>query len=98
MRGKIEDHFDKVPTYLHTYLPNSSVDYMAVTSLEPRLASAVGELWQDKGMQEAYSRRNEFYISDSAGFFMSNVARFVDRDYLPTQARGDVCSRVSHLL
>ena len=38
-------------------------------------------------MQEAYSRRNEFYISDSAGFFMSNVARFVDRDYLPTQER-----------
>ena len=87
MRGKIEDHFDKVPTYIHTYLPNSSVDYMAVTSLEPRLASAVEELWQDKGMQEAYSRRNEFYISDSAGFFMSNVARFVDKDYLPTQGR-----------
>ena len=38
-------------------------------------------------MQEAYSRRNEFYISDSAGFFMSNVARFVDKDYLPTQER-----------
>ena len=38
-------------------------------------------------MQEAYSRRNEFYISDSAGFFMSNVARFVDKDYLPTQGR-----------
>ena len=32
-------------------LPDSSVDYMAVTSLEPRLASAVEELWQDKGMQ-----------------------------------------------
>ena len=26
---------------------------MAVTSLEPRLASAVEELWQDKGMQES---------------------------------------------
>ena len=33
------------------YLPYSSVDYMAVTTLEPRLASAVEELWQDKGMQ-----------------------------------------------
>ena len=40
-------------------------------------------------LQEAYSRRNEFYISDSAGFFMSNVARFVDKDYLPTQERED---------
>ena len=60
---------------------------MTVTSLEPRLASAVTELWQDKGMQEAYSRRNEFYISDSAGYFMSNVSRFVDNDYLPTQGR-----------
>ena len=58
-----------------------------MTALEPRLASAVTELWQDKGMQEAYSRRNEFYISDSAGYFMSNVARFVDNDYLPTQGR-----------
>ena len=60
---------------------------MTVTSLDARLASAATELWRDKGMQAAYERRNEFYISDSAGFFMSNVARFVDSDYLPTQGR-----------
>jgi GTPase SAR1 family protein len=63
----------------------SSVDYMTVCGLAPRQVALVNDLWSDKGVQESYSRRNQFYLSDSAGFFLSNVHRIAEPGYLPTQ-------------
>ena len=38
----------------------------AVTSLEPHHAKAIESLWRDAGVQEAYDRRREYQLSDSA--------------------------------
>lgn len=35
-------------------------------SMPPELVKAIKQLWQDKGVQEAHSRRNEFQLNDSA--------------------------------
>ena len=37
-----------------------------VTSLEEPHTSAILSLWSDKGLQEAWDRRREFQILDSA--------------------------------
>ncbi len=62
-----------------------AVDYMAVRSLDDKMVEAVSALWLDSGVQRAYARRNEFYISDSAGYFLKHVERIAEPDYLPTQ-------------
>lgn len=40
-------------------------------------------LWQDRGVQSCYNRRNEYHLSDSAGYFFSEVARYGEPGYLP---------------
>jgi guanine nucleotide-binding protein G(i) subunit alpha len=34
--------------------------------MPPKLVDAVGGLWQDQGVLEAFSRRNELQLNDSA--------------------------------
>lgn len=43
-----------------------AVDHEAVSKLEDQYTNAIGDLWKDKGILEAYDRRREFQLSDSA--------------------------------
>lgn len=49
------------------------------------LAKKIGTIWNDEGIQKAYQRRDtEFQLNDSAGYFLSNVGRFEDPEFIPT--------------
>ncbi|KAJ3278204.1 guanine nucleotide-binding protein subunit alpha [Borealophlyctis nickersoniae] len=52
--------------------------------LPPEIPEAVKALWADKGIQEAWHRANEFFIQDTADYFLKDVDRFVKPDYMPT--------------
>jgi len=41
-------------------------------------------LWSDKGIQTAFERRNEFQMSDSVEYFLNNLERISQSDYVPT--------------
>ncbi|KAJ3438515.1 guanine nucleotide-binding protein g(o) subunit alpha [Anaeramoeba flamelloides] len=41
-------------------------------------------LWEDNGIQEAYSRRNEFQLDDSADYLFDNIDRIAADDFIPT--------------
>lgn len=43
-----------------------SVNHETVTSLDDHYAKMIQALWEDNGIQEAYDRRREFQLSDSA--------------------------------
>ena len=43
-----------------------SVDHESVTKLEDQYTKAISALWEDKGILQAYDRRREFQLSDSA--------------------------------
>ena len=40
--------------------------------------------WQDQGVKECFSRRNEFQLTDSASFFLDNARRITSDDFEPT--------------
>lgn len=42
------------------------VDAESVQALEARFVVAIKALWDDPGIQEAYDRRREFQLTDSA--------------------------------
>ncbi|KAA0725237.1 Guanine nucleotide-binding protein subunit alpha-13 [Triplophysa tibetana] len=42
-------------------------------------------LWQDSGIQNAYDRRREFQLGESVKYFLDNVDKLGEPDYLPTQ-------------
>ena len=53
--------------------------------LPAEYVTCIENLWKDKGVQQCYERRNEYKLSDSAGYFFNNVSRFGVVNYLPTK-------------
>lgn len=49
------------------------------------IAADVKALWADKGVQLCYQHRDKSYqLNDSAAYFFSNIDRFMEPNYLPT--------------
>ncbi|CAI0401312.1 unnamed protein product [Linum tenue] len=53
--------------------------------LTKELAEEIGSLWNDPAIQETYSRGNELQVPDCAHYFMENLQRLSDANYLPTK-------------
>nr|BAB79200.1 G protein alpha subunit x class [Halocynthia roretzi]BAB79201.1 G protein alpha subunit x class [Halocynthia roretzi] len=52
--------------------------------LPKSLALDFMKLWNDGGIQQCYARRNEFQLSDSTLYFMSNLDQISEEDYIPS--------------
>ncbi|XP_047984273.1 G protein alpha q subunit-like [Leguminivora glycinivorella] len=63
----------------------SSIDFESVTSFESPYVEAIKDLWNDSGIQECYDRRREYQLTDSAKYYLSDLARIEAADYLPTE-------------
>ncbi|KAG7476271.1 hypothetical protein MATL_G00081150 [Megalops atlanticus] len=63
----------------------SEVEVDRVTTLEQKHVEAIGRLWSDHGIQECYSRRREYQLSDSAKYYLSSLDRISSPSYLPSQ-------------
>ena len=42
-------------------------------------------LWKDEGVKKCFARSSEYRISDSVGYFLNNLMRLCEPDYIPTQ-------------
>ncbi|XP_030768234.1 guanine nucleotide-binding protein G(q) subunit alpha isoform X2 [Sitophilus oryzae] len=62
-----------------------SIDYETVTTFEPPYVEAIKDLWNDTGIQECYDRRREYQLTDSAKYYLMEIDRVADYDYLPTE-------------
>lgn len=58
------------------------LDYPRLTK---ELAREIETLWKDPAIQETYSRGNELQLPDCAHYFMENLQRLSDVDYVPTK-------------
>ncbi|KAJ3218239.1 guanine nucleotide-binding protein subunit alpha [Dinochytrium kinnereticum] len=73
----------------------ASIDAAAVISVTPpsygegeavpeNVVQAIMTLWRDPGVQHCFSRSNEYQLMDSCEYYMSDVPRFLDKNYIPT--------------
>ncbi|XP_041640687.1 guanine nucleotide-binding protein subunit alpha-12a [Cheilinus undulatus] len=46
---------------------------------------ALNALWADTGIQEAYTRRSEFQLSESVKYFLDNLDRIGQLNYIPSK-------------
>ncbi|XP_008282633.1 guanine nucleotide-binding protein subunit alpha-12a [Stegastes partitus] len=46
---------------------------------------ALSALWADAGIQEAYARRSEFQLSESVKYFLDNLDRIGQLNYIPSK-------------
>uniref|UniRef100_A0A3Q3VUC9 Guanine nucleotide-binding protein subunit alpha n=1 Tax=Mola mola TaxID=94237 RepID=A0A3Q3VUC9_MOLML len=63
----------------------SGVNVKKVTALTNAHAEAIKSLWGDPGIQECYSRKREYQLSDSAKYYLNDLDRIAASPYLPTQ-------------
>ncbi|CAH1169127.1 guanine nucleotide-binding protein G(q) subunit alpha isoform X4 [Diabrotica virgifera virgifera] len=61
------------------------IDYETVTTFESPYVEAIKDLWADAGIQECYDRRREYQLTDSAKYYLSDLERIKDPEYLPTE-------------
>uniref|UniRef100_A0A3P8V4Q3 Guanine nucleotide-binding protein subunit alpha n=1 Tax=Cynoglossus semilaevis TaxID=244447 RepID=A0A3P8V4Q3_CYNSE len=61
------------------------VDIEKISNFDYPYIAAIKSLWSDPGIQEAYDRRREYQLSDSTKYYLSDLDRIADPNYLPTQ-------------
>ena len=66
------DHVPRLLEYQHNKLSET---------IQPDMARTIAELWRDEGVKECFRRRNEFQLTDSASYFLDNVARLTSPDF-----------------
>lgn len=62
-----------------------AVDCENITSFEEPYVTYISDLWQNPGIQEAYERRREYQLTDSAKYYISDVKRLAEDNYLPNE-------------
>ncbi|KAI5384084.1 Guanine nucleotide-binding protein alpha-2 subunit [Lathyrus oleraceus] len=60
----------------------SRLDYPHLTK---DLAKEIETLWEDDAIQETYARGNELQVPDCTKYFMENLQRLSDANYVPTK-------------
>ena len=54
------------------------------TNKLPYIHELIHTIWCDRGIQRCYERSNEYYLLDSAQYFISESARTFSESYIPT--------------
>ena len=62
-----------------------SVDLETIAMFQSPYVEAIKDLWNDRGIQECYDRRREFQLIDSAKYYLSDIDRIAEPNYLPTK-------------
>ena len=77
------------------------IDPARFTSFDEQTKDAIVSLWKDKGIQQAFDRRREFELLDSAVYFLNDSQRIMHNDYIPNlqdvlRVRVQTCGIVEH--
>ncbi|KFD58837.1 hypothetical protein M514_00530 [Trichuris suis] len=62
-----------------------AIDCESVTTFEEPYVSYIRDLWHDKGILEVYDRRREYQLTDSAKYYLNDIDRISQPNYLPTE-------------
>ncbi|XP_057696838.1 guanine nucleotide-binding protein subunit alpha-11-like [Corythoichthys intestinalis] len=62
-----------------------TVNTVQVTKLERDYVDAIRRLWADSGIRVCYSRRCEYQLLDSTEYYMNQLDRIAEPDYIPTE-------------
>ncbi|XP_013881032.1 guanine nucleotide-binding protein subunit alpha-13b [Austrofundulus limnaeus] len=58
---------------------------MVETKIFQHYLPSIRALWADQGIQNAYDRRREFQLGESVKYFLDNLGKLGQSDYLPSQ-------------
>ncbi|KAM9785637.1 guanine nucleotide-binding protein G(i) subunit alpha [Neosynchiropus ocellatus] len=53
--------------------------------MSPELTGVIQRLWKDEGVQSCFDRSREYQLNDSAAYYLNDLDRICQPDYVPTQ-------------
>lgn len=53
--------------------------------LTPELGQCINRMWKDIGVQEVYSKREFFHLMDSTDYYLDEIERISEPNYVPTE-------------
>ncbi|KAK9383822.1 guanine nucleotide binding protein, alpha subunit [Kockiozyma suomiensis] len=68
------------------YLMEVQIDNDPSSRLDPKIKEAIDSIYNDSIMAQILERQNEFYLMDSAIYFLDSTDRISMPDYLPTES------------
>ncbi|EHH58264.1 hypothetical protein EGM_08070, partial [Macaca fascicularis] len=78
-----QQHGDKMMSF-DTRAPMAAQG-MVETRVFLQYLPAIRALWADSGIQNAYDRRREFQLGESVKYFLDNLDKLGEPDYIPSQ-------------
>jgi GTPase SAR1 family protein len=54
-------------------------------ALSPKIVQCIKRVWADKGIQETFTQRSKFQLSDSSSFFLDKIEAVAEENYIPTE-------------
>ncbi|XP_022082144.1 guanine nucleotide-binding protein G(q) subunit alpha [Acanthaster planci] len=61
------------------------IDHENVTQFVEPNVTYIESIWSDSGIQECYDRRREYQLTDSAKYYLSDLRRIANANYVPTE-------------
>ncbi|XP_038058375.1 guanine nucleotide-binding protein G(q) subunit alpha [Patiria miniata] len=61
------------------------IDHETVTQFVEPNVTYIESIWADSGIQECYDRRREYQLTDSAKYYLSDLRRIANANYVPTE-------------
>jgi GTPase SAR1 family protein len=55
------------------------------TAVTPEIGNDISKLWLDEGIQVVYSRKDEFWNMDATAYYLNEVVRLAEEDYVPNE-------------
>jgi len=53
--------------------------------LTPELGKRIQQFWKDETVQKIYARRAEYQLLDNTSYYLANIIKICDRNYVPTE-------------
>ncbi|EDL77221.1 rCG26094, isoform CRA_b [Rattus norvegicus] len=54
-------------------------------TMPKEMSDIIQRLWKDSGIQACFDRASEYQLNDSAGYYLNDLERIAQSDYIPTQ-------------
>nr|XP_023649257.1 guanine nucleotide-binding protein G(t) subunit alpha-2-like [Paramormyrops kingsleyae] len=54
-------------------------------TMPTELSDVIKRLWKDSGVQAAFERAAEYQLNDSASYYLNDLDRITQQDYMPTE-------------
>jgi len=68
---------NKTAEEIHTFEENDRI--------KPEQATAMLKLWRSEAIRQTYNRRSEFWILDACEYYMDNLERFTEPNFVPVE-------------